>query len=417
MGSRTRPDLICLGPKDFDHIDGNGNPDPFAPSRFDRLMLEGDSYRQYAFLPNSGLRVIIEEDSVYCDLERTAAVQRLEHVSQLGIVTSEMGYAVGARHYTRFYHSLMVAALMGTILTRRRFPRALVDLGIVSGFLHDAAIPPYSDQGKLAALVDMDEERNIGALLQAPDIRALFRKRNLQRRDILACIRGEYPIIGPLLNGHDNIDADRIAYVACDSHFLGISDEMKRYRKENLSDIYHNIHLVDGKIAYRDAERVRDFLFLRALLFHDFYCGPETRGREALMKQALAALWQQKILDRKKLLAMTDSDLEKLAQQHLPPTICNHLFLLGFSEVDEVAQIRDRGVDKVRAQFPKPAYLVEEQRAFKPLTGTQISTRRGFRPFRKVNPSAAKELEELAMDCAYVGVYAVPREVQEALPR
>ena len=179
----------------------------------------------------------------YHDIINTRVFQRLGWITNLGVTSIDI---ITAEH-SRIPHSILQAVMAELVLRKHNASERDIHLGIFAGLLHDAAIPPYSDYGKLANHDELDEERNIDLVLAAEEFNGVFEQYGLSRQDISDAVRGK-GIVGSLINSK-GIDLDKIAYTAVDlQHVYGRDrgDGMwVAHRQPPLFDIYEDITLTD----------------------------------------------------------------------------------------------------------------------------------------------------------------------------
>lgn len=399
----------------------------------DKLAIDRDSLRKhrrfeaimgfyetpmYVLLPYSETAMIFHGE-IYNDLASTE-VSRLHGIKQLGTVSLNVEM-VGCTQ-TRFYHSLLVAGLADILLTRLGFDQHEIDLAIAAGMLHDAAIPPYSDQGKLASREDLSEEKNIEMLIKGSEaIQKALKKYDISQKDVLACIRGEYPILGPLLNSK-GIDLDRISYLAIDINSILVAGEFRETELKSILDsdphvfeIYNEIRFMDSKPVFENALRAKRFLLLRALMYENCYYNTFNRSKEAFLEKELKILWNKGILNKQKMTTLADNHFLDIMKNNMNSEIYHDIFwTMTRSRFIETCRYYGKSKKQVEAVLKSMGrnldeIAVKEQRGFDP--GTDVSVIDSLDPkkriytFRDLYPDAAKRIEDISRKMAYTGVY------------
>jgi len=354
---------------------------------------------QWFSLPKSSFGYILHEDSnIYNDLKSIPSVGRLYNIKQLGMAT--FGPVFYTTH-TRYSHSIIMAIMTELILTDKNFLHDEINLGIISAMLHDIAMPPFSEQGKLANREELNEERNIDMVLGRPEFDELFKKYSIDRIDVLNCIRGAYPKIGKLINS-DGIDIDKISYIAWDFSKT-IDNIYDKYQliDPKLFDIYEDIEFSNDNIYFTNPERVKLFLDLRAGMWKEIYFS--SRPREAFLKRELQKLWNEGIIKKEKILNMSDDNFSEFLESHLK----NYDELVSvYPPYEEVAKFYNSSINAVKKEFGNN-FIIEEWDTFNPATSTKILFDGKIKEFSEVYPEVTKKIKDAAESCKYIGVYKI----------
>lgn len=359
-----------------------------------------DNQSVFIALYNSHISYIVHGD-LYLDFINTRAFYRLQNIKQLGVLTYTPDFI---QTHVRSWHSLSTGIMAEIVERRNHADENDIVLSIVSALLHDIAIPPLSDQGKLACKEELNEEDNIELLLG--DFSSQLEKYGIRSSDVIACVRGEYPVIGKLLNSR-GIDLDKISYTGIDSRQIFGHHKKIIETDRLLFDIYQEIKILDNDIVFTNPDRVKRFLKVRALLFRDAYCSSDHRRREAFFKKILKDMWDKGVLDKKLLLSLDDGELETIMKKY-EPGLSNELFSLSPSFV-EVERFYDRSLEDVKRQFGD-GYCVERWGPINPATDTLVSMPNGTKNFRDAFPEETKEIEDMMKSCEYIGVYKLDKK-------
>jgi len=375
-----------------------------ATTRYDDVMIMG-----------VGGKALLVHGELYLDVFRTPELLRLFGIRQLGILSNEHIF-IGADH-KKYSHSLGVALRTEMALRANSASEKHVRLGIVSAALHDAAMPPLSEQGKLGARDVLDEEMNVADLVGRPEMAKLLRKYEVKGDDVVACVRGQYPGIGPLLNSR-GLDLDQMAYTTDDSTVVCVNEperrRMKLYERDpSVQGLHWRVVMHDSYPLFLDPEAVIEMLWMRAWLFRDVYQGPFQRGREAFMEVAMRRLWNEGVLDRETLLEMDDDDLIDLVKSETDGALGDALFSHE-SMFEEVARCYDEAEEPVRRRYGD-GFVVKRWNPFQPGTGTMVSHNSRDVPVSMVFPEDAREIEAIGRRHGYVGVYRLAGESRSTM--
>lgn len=349
------------------------------------------------FLDHSNVRYIVH-GGIYLDFLGSPEISRLGGVRQLGLINANQALMT---HHTRIEHGL-ATGIMNELITRRNgLDEGLVNLSTVSGLLHDTATPAYSEYGKLANRGELNEEDNIVLVLDG--LSGLLNKYEIKKDDVVACVRGEHPVIGKLLNS-DGIDTDKISYTGLDiQHLSGYRDlkEIDEYLKSDpfLFDIYEDIRIVNGNPVFSNPKRVTLFLKARATMFRYVYFDSP---REAFFETKLRNLWSRGILTREKLISMIDGDLDQILLKDDPEMYDK--VTLPFSKIREVQRIHGGTLEEAKKTFGND-FAVKAWDGFNPATSTLVQTPSGIKSFEEAYPEEANKIKSIADSCKYIGVY------------
>ncbi len=346
---------------------------------------------------------------IYTDVVWHPKFSRIRHISNLGPVSIDIYDAT----HSRGDHSIVAAMMMELILRHNGFSEHDVNLGILSALLHDIAIPPLSDYGKMACPEELDEERNIDFVLGDGSFDHIFRKYDVDRDEVIRTVRGE-GVVGSLLNS-DGVDVDKISYTGVDLSmslnrppWRRLFGRMRRFNDPYLFDLYEDVEVIDDKPVFTDPERLFKFLMMRALMFEKVYFSPENRGREAYVVPELKGLWSGGKITRKDMLRASDITFLGYISKLVDRSVFDVLSRVasGFREIGRFGT-----ADEANAV----GGFVDSPRRFNPATGTLTligGKRRSGRmvgsdivPFRDGYPEKAGQVEEISQAQNYFGVY------------
>jgi len=352
---------------------------------------------------------------IYRAFLHTPEVERLRSVSQLGTLQTVPGMH-GLSH-PRIAHTLDAAVMMELVLTREGFSDRSVAHGIVSMLLHDAAMPPYSDQGKLACREELEEEDNIGPLLdRSKPLRQLFAAFNLDREEVIAAIQGKHTVLGPLCNSR-GLDLDKIAYLSEDLFYKGARGEFAVLKRTVASDprpfdIIDNLHHTEGTWVFTNHEQVYKLLYIRAYLTKHLYHPPLHNAKEAFLERDLPKLWQAGLLDLDAMLTLTDEGFASTVARHLGQEQAQKYFsnsVIWFTEHERHEPLPGESLEDLYARLQsthtgKEDMVVRMIRPFGSGTTTRILHEGRMRRYNEVYPEKAKIIDDLT-GYGHVGVY------------
>lgn len=304
---------------------------PFEQRRLSNFGHELE--RSYDFLPYSDLARWLPWDSFYevaqnkLPLGRLGGIRTLSFLSYIGTDNDSVQFLEYT--HTRLDHSLTVAMVIETILKRNGFPQDDINLGIVSGLIHDIGMPAYGDATKKIDPEALDEEKHWWKAL-GKDGQRFITELGMSRKKMesIVCNKG---VLGQVLD-----IADRITYTMKDLYLT--AGEKKEILNPSLSprllpirlllsynpdvgNIYKDVGVdrKTGMVFFNDPENLNIFLLLRAHMYQMLYLNPINQGRDLFVKHLIEPLYSRngkRELTPDKLREMTDSELLMLMQKH-----------------------------------------------------------------------------------------------------
>ncbi len=339
---------------------------------------------------------------IYHDLMATETFGRIRMVSQTGGLDMHPFY--GHARGTRAGHSLLTAVLAEVVGERLGIPYDEIKHLIAAGLYHDSAITPFSDFGNpqvpLTENDPLSEERNIDVVLNDGVLR-VFKKYGIDRDRVIDIIRGN----GGLINSRGSLDLDRISYTMYDymrvigglpyGKFLDVL-------RPDLFDIDLDVRLVNGEFVFSDADRLARFLHLRALMFEHIYFDPNVKAREAFFRKALRDMIDRGLMTPRDFQG-DDVEFESKLRKVMGLGDYRDIFMNSDYPFREVARIRGIKLETLKTLEDEET-IVEESKEFDPATNTKVLSGGEVKPIRDVDPRA-KEVEKIAKEQGYVGVY------------
>ncbi len=281
------------------------------------------------YFPNSGMRYAILEDGLVNEVICNLGLFRLSKIKQLGYLTDPVvHYLSGSTArgetltHSRYEHSLDVMAIATCIAHNCEIQGTELNALRFAALTHDILTPAGGDATKRVSPAELDEDANFRKVFQQSDFAALQRRYALDPELIFATIQNE-GLLGRILD-----IADKLAYVSRDLASYLVHVEPSQSDRELLPNEYEQItayarHIpdlcsvwesftrIDNQLVCTDPERLADFLYVRLLLFRQFYANPATRFHEATtIKLILEHMYQTGTVTIDRLLSMGDGQLE-----------------------------------------------------------------------------------------------------------
>lgn len=391
--------------------------------KFEYQMREGDSFAIVPTLPFADLGYIIEEDGLVEDFYNGFEMHRLFSVKQLGFMHDPVHRVRKFRnlampfHHTRGLHQLDVYAVMNMIVARNPELEKFTNLLLAAAISHDGRTPAGGDTTKLAAPKLFNEETNYKDFFRFPMWPFISSKYNLNADELNDVVLGK-GLLGSVLD-----IADKIAYVARDSHMYLESTEENFKRRTDLfiegskllmkdpkiCDLWKDVIIRENKAVFKNSKKVYNFLRLRAILFKELYYRRESRFLEyVLHKKVIKYLLDKGVLTIDFLMNQTDQLLDALV---------NDTFGVSFLPVSfehsrvEVFKSKSEATDFFNKKLSDGSYIpifddFQSQTSsgvnkFNVLKDGKVMT------FKEACPKEAEEIESLITLPEEYGVYLI----------
>ena len=233
--------------------------------------------------------------------------------------------------HTRYFHSLLVMAVAGLLGRQAKLSRYFLRHLVVAALTHDVLTPAGGDSVKPLDPDAFDEDQHYAeAFRDNPKWDAVKKKHCLSERRLIEIVAG-HGILGRLLD-----IADKTAYVAHDmgaylaseqnlplfgsSHGHGGVCDIRNFpylSKRGVCQLWDCVSIENGMVVVNDANRLIDFLTLRALMFRYLYCNPLARCCEqVIVFLVVNILYQEGGITRRMLLDMDDDQLNELLSRY-----------------------------------------------------------------------------------------------------
>lgn len=380
--------------------------------------------------PFSRLNETRFENPLYAELIDTREIQRLKHIRQLGFILVDItpgGNYKDPLMHTRFTHTTSGATIAREILQNNNLPQKDIDTGVMSFLLHDTAIPALGDPTMHLDPEGLDEETHWQEVA-GRKTRRLLSSQGITIEDVDHAIKNE-GLLGQVID-----IADRIAYVAGDFREVYLDNYGRQKnnailagREEifgqvslneysfpdnlrNLGDLYQTVKVdkEHQQVYFADVNKLRTFLFVRAMLHRDLYQHPYNVGRDMLYTQMIRPFYTPNVevgnnpyyLTPKKLHRMKDSDLishifkyanREQARTYLQLTVDS--WSPDFEKFGSVAQVMQR-VEELK-NAPETIVLgYKELNGFDPGLDYLVESNNKILPYKFADPKGAKLIEQ-----------------------
>ena len=282
-------------------------------------------------IPRAGISYAVLEDGFIDRVSFALQVHRLSGIKQLGYLTDPVMHYLNGAHtegttfsHTRFAHSLDVTVIASCIAWNLGIQGSALCCLQFAGLTHDVLTPAGGDSTKRVSSVALCEDRNYQKVFALPAFADLEERYDLDRDLIFSTIQNQ-GLLGQILD-----IADKLAYVARDlpqylinsepelaerarlpNEFMKLTSYVKK--RPGLCAVWDTFTAIDGQLVCRDAAKLADFLFVRILLFRQFYANPASRYYEmTIIRIALDHLFQSGQVIVERLLTMNDQELEAM---------------------------------------------------------------------------------------------------------
>ncbi|MDP2750580.1 MAG: hypothetical protein Q8O89_07150 [Nanoarchaeota archaeon] len=359
---------------------------------------------------NGRFDIYFMHGEIYRDANHIGILNRLFNIKQLGLLNSEV--VIAGFNQTRYLHSLSTALLTELCLTRNGFSEKEINLGIISGLLHDVYSSPLSDQGKLASRRELDEEKIAGKrLIKSKEIIEYAEKYGVSIEEVIKTIQGKNTI-GQLINSK-GLDLDTVSYVLID--FEKAKTLLHELTGTDLSylsrsfDLHKGINFLNGEFVYSNPSKVSDMLYLRALLFSNIYRHPNNRAKEAFFEKELKHVWG-KSLNIEKMMRFSDQSFQEFMLNNknvCNPEVARDLFELTANDhFSEIVQEHDISkFNKMKQKYEDKNTIVAIHNSFNPKTTTKVIKDGKVCQIRELMPEYCGIIEGMSEMLNFVGVY------------
>ncbi len=269
----------------------------------------GQLHNEVERIPFGDQFIVVLDGGLVHDILRFLGLNRIDGKAQLAGLTGwcaldgqNKPFPPGPHTllHTRWHHSVGVAALQAATRMRLGHSEAAINLGILQALVHDAGMPAYGDATKTAARLNkeqaeaMDEDRNVTQIFvrAASGFKLLCERYGFPGDTptiVENAVRFEKGVDGQLHNLCDSLgymasDLTQIVrYVknaGCCSCFARILEHDWRVALS----IWQTAQVFSGTLVL-DADALREFLYLRVLLWKNFYTNPAHLVLEGVLRE------------------------------------------------------------------------------------------------------------------------------------
>jgi hypothetical protein len=288
----------------------------------DKYFLDGATP---VILPNSSFNLWINDSSVFFEnLFSTEVFNRQNGINQLQNLTPRIERAMKDRVYfelpvcrhSRLLHATQVACLLYAITKKAGFNQNARKFFSAIGAYHDAATPAGGDAVMRINREKLSEEINFSRVLKTNGLESDLKALGFDLEFAQACVDGKGNW------GHMLDIVDKISYVSLDVYYLcsNVPKSIRVILRKNplIIDVWQDINIGKQGIYFSNPERLYAFLFLRALLHHEFYYHPDCRKMEHIIFKEIKRLYDKSIINDEELVTHDDAWLMKKVYEHAP---------------------------------------------------------------------------------------------------
>jgi len=362
-------------------------------------------------------RALFQEEGLFYKVDGRLRVHlHLLFRSQLANLTDPIKYAGSQKSdplpytHNRYDHTCWAYVILLLILynVRKHLSRYQRRHGRVAVVVHDRQTPAGGDGTKAINPTAFDEELNVEELFRGWEWEILKKELGLSKKSIIDAVRGK-GVLGVLLD-----IADKIAYVCRDSEeFLAryIPESLGRCAKgfaaikaitdshPDIGALWDSVTIINDQVVFEDAERLYNFLKLRALLFKYLYNNPGARSLEAIVANCIIRymLTSGKV-SKEKLIDMPDTHYFRLIEDFIGVR-----YAMGNPR--NIGQFSYRVFGTLKEALQKESELMPEKKTItaievlskaNPATDFLVKTKTGeIKPFGEACPEKAREIRRI----------------------
>lgn len=184
-----------------------------------------------------------------------------------------------------------------------------------AGFLHDTGHPPFSHTSDpyMAQITSRNHESMVEDVLQEEQIRRIILDEGLLPDNVLQVIKGEFPLIGKLING--SIDLDNLD----NSLRYGLSGGVTRSIPYSPGELAHAFRIVNGVLVLHSHCRyeLKNWKTLREEVYEMVYDDANLRGG-MMLQRALDLAYQEDQI-KPEFFLLTDDEALAFLRSHTNP--------------------------------------------------------------------------------------------------
>jgi HD superfamily phosphohydrolase len=349
--------------------------------------------------------VVDYDDSIYQEIERIGAVNRLNKVKQLGLAET-CGYSACSSG-TRLVHSLICASEIDLLAQKKGLEDR--ELGIIAGMTHDIASTPYSDSVSLGLNLS-DEEQFEYVLSLYPAFDELLDRYSVKKRELVDVVTGKSnSIMGQLINSKDSLDIDRWSYSIYDAWTLDLIPRPPKKKKMRFPPFknvellcldnryvpkpFEHVNIDESKIVFTDLKSLSDTLELRVRMSTDVYNNPELLAKEAFLEGVSKNMMEKGVITKESLFRMGDEEFMRLVWKH-GGKIGNKLFqFFKFASYGAVDADEQTVREFLESEATTP-FVVKRQKRFNTAADSLVMVNGKTDTYRKWRPEYAESMEE-----------------------
>lgn len=387
----------------------------------------------FGVLPNSDLGEWIYRDSDIFKAFEALPIWRLHRIKQLSFLTyvgpDPSIQILTPFDHTRFQHTLFVAQMTEKILRRNDASEHDLKLGINSAMAHDQATPGLGDATKKIDPQGLNEEDYWFEVMEDKGWDHL-KANGIAKEEMDDAIHNR-GLVGKVLD-----IADRISYVMLDLDQIIRGENIDSiilnaresgYRAEiaevlqkdtNIGSIFEDVAInwETQQVYFRNPDRLRKFLEIRALLNKYLYMHPVSQARDMMVVHALKPHYstdESEIskLTPAKLRKMSDDEVISFITQNHPDTAENisqefgkrvdiyQAFVRWYPQHYQKFETK-ADLDKKRSELEKTGFFINgviDSKRFNTATDYLVLDDNGIiKPFKEYDPDCAGRIERIA---------------------
>jgi HD superfamily phosphohydrolase len=354
-------------------------------------------------LPFSSFDFWIDEEfeGLFYEVKSNQAFCRLGAISQLGYLVppldekdkdyTNISYIVPIFPHTRWIHSLLTGVLMEIILAKNQFCFSKRSPIVLAAVLHDIATAAGGDS-VMRISPELEEEKNFSEVVRKNSWnKVLKRKYDFDLEIAAGWVKGE-GLYGKLLDV-----VDKISYTAMDCFHLGSQKNgaVRQFCLQHplIMDVWQDVRVNDQEVYFSDAERLYNFLLLRAFEHKELLYDPRCRTLDFFLTLKVGDLYQQGIITKEDLLNGDNDWLERVLAIYFPDNFKTYISPddYGWKKFKTQAE-QEKFIKSVGDNFDHAEYI----KGFNTGLDWKVEYKGGVRPLCEViNKEKVRKLEQI----------------------
>ena len=262
-----------------------------------------------------GYLASIFDEQAFLRQQGISQLQNLTPPKKAGLADLNVHYSFPVFPHTRHDHAVMVAMMAMFMLNKKTLPWNEVISFVIAAAYHDSATVAGGDAVR-SSFEELCEEMNFPEYLKNHGLDGKWKKKFNFKLDLArGWVRGKGKY-GALLDA-----IDKISYTILDCFYLGknVPAHIRCFVAQNplFGDVWQDIGLdKNGFIYFADADRLWNFLMVRALMHVSLYKNPECRKIENLIAQKTRDIIRQGLISLDDLKREDDDWLSRILEKN-----------------------------------------------------------------------------------------------------